>query len=172
MRVLASVFLLAALLLNTFGFYLSFFAEQHSVHEQVGRSMDTHPATEHSITLNHAQFRRITWLREGKECRINGNLYDVAKIEFLAGGVKLYVEEDMVEAVLINGFIKTLLGQDKEQSKVPMKVLPQNLFTDFVVTESNFAFFNAEQAVRMFNVMERFSSRTPEEQTPPPPNRA
>jgi hypothetical protein len=169
MRVLSFLFL-SVLLLNMFGFYTAFMVKQGAIHE--GRSELTvmaNEASHPSITLSKYNFERVSWIREGKEFRHEGKLYDVSKIEFVDGQVKIFVEEDSLETNLINDFIAVLDVQtEKGQNNSPVKLLLEHFLKEFVIEKSGFVFEPTVSCLSLAEPGSVFNSFIPNTQAPPP----
>ena len=170
MRTLTSISLLLILLLNLFGFYVAFIVKQDVIQREMSELVKDKKQTAHQVvTLCKHDFENIKWITEGKEFRLKGKLYDVSKIEFLNGVVKLFVEEDSLETNLVEDFISIINSQtEKEQNNSPLKLLLEHFLKEFTVEKTSFIFHST---VSFISVVEKdflFTSFISNQQSPPP----
>ena len=109
MRKTISIFLILVLLTNLGGCYILFLIQQFNLKEQVekelkkGISIDK--LAEIVIPLN--EFRKICWIEQNKEFKLNGKMYDVVKIKEENRKIHLFCFDDKKERQLVEKYIKT-----------------------------------------------------------------
>lgn len=170
MRVLTSFFLLCLLLLNLFGFFFIFSFQQNEIQEKVQASF--HQSANHHLEIlsfSKNDFEKIIWLKEGKEFRLNGKLYDVSRIETSNSTVKLFVEEDSMETKLVDNFVALFTSQnDKPINSSPIKIPLQHFMQEFTCNTLTIILHPSFYFVSLMEKKSSFSSITPIGQSPPP----
>lgn len=133
MRVVASIFLVALLFLNLFGFYAAFVVEQGAIRESVSENIERDGNSSGQLmVLSRSEFEDLDWARTGKEFLLNGRLFDVVSIEPTTNGIKIYVESDLRETSLLTEYISLYKEQSgKEPFNAAAKNILQHFFQDF-----------------------------------------
>ncbi len=90
-------------------------------------------ANHHQILLlSKAEFEKIVWLKQHKEFRLDGRLYDVESIEMKNNEVAIHVEEDTQELKLILEFITQFTSEtENKNNSSPIKILLQHFMQEF-----------------------------------------
>ena len=150
MRKFISISLLLLLLLNLLGFYTAFFVKQEVIQREMSELVKNKKQTALPVvTLSRHDFENIKWIVEGKEFRFKGKLFDISKIEFSNGIVKLFAEEDSLETNLVEDFISIISSQkEKEQSNSPLKVLLEHFVKEFTVERTALIFHSPASGQR------------------------
>lgn len=134
MKVALPISLVILLLLNLFGFYIAYYVKLEGVRDEVEETLHSSRALQ-AITLSYGEYSRLQWTKPGRECRINGNMYDVAKTETFASGVRLYVRMDEDETVLDDIFAQNFQSK-QELPGTPVKLLVSLIGQDFIVVKN------------------------------------
>ena len=170
MRKFLSISLFALLLLNLFGFYIAFVIKQGDVQKEMealtNAPVHTAPAF---ISFSKNDFANIIWLRDKKEFRFNGKLYDVSRIEILKDEVKLFVIDDLAETKLIDEFV-SLFHQQNEKNKTnsPLQFLLEHFLQEFTTGQITVLYHPAVSFTSFFEKDFHFSSFILNQQSPPP----
>jgi hypothetical protein len=169
MRLYSAVFLLGIILLNLFGFYLSFFVSKGCVKMQVAKRMNTvRRSALEQFEFSFADYKQLARPDgDEDELLINGAMYDVKSTEVKAGKVVVYAKRDTAETNLIAKFLTVFdngSSSDNEDSDLLIKVMQQDFvweYTPIVI--------NTSGAVNHFDLFDFiFSTRTGDHLTPPP----
>ncbi len=145
MKKTIAFFLVITLILNLLGFYVVFFLQQQGLQLQAAnfREGEQRSAT---MTFNKQEFEQLNWTREGKEFKLNGNLYDVVSAETDGNRVYLKVVSDNSESDLIDGFT-ALFGKQtgSQETGGPVKTFLQHILLEYTLFTANFALFPDNQ---------------------------
>ncbi len=124
MRKIFAFSFLAILLLNTFGYFVSFSVKRYHIRRQVERLLKQE-AKKHTqqFTFTPNQFKRLRRCENGKEFSMGGYMYDVVKTEFKNGSFILTAYCDHKETNLLGKF-SALFGKQTAHtnSKIPLPV--------------------------------------------------
>ena len=100
MKKLFSIALVLVFSYSFIGFYLNFVIEQTVIKEQVKEKIIRNlPDNELTlIRISSHEKGKITWMEDGKEFRLEGNLYDVVKIKKEKDSICYYCFCDVKES--------------------------------------------------------------------------
>jgi hypothetical protein len=144
--------LLAMLVFCQVGYYFFYMAQQFKIRENVKQQLLI-KLPDSLFTVFAIDDKNLTWEEAGKECIVNGIMYDVAKIKVVGAKKYVYCLPDNKETNLINEFSKTIdnndLNNPKNKSKVTLKfqqlfcaeiesLLKPNIFNCNISTFPNF----------------------------------
>ena len=149
MRRFIPISLVALILLNVFGFYISFLLKKDCIRTEMAELIKGESDENlQAITFSKTDFDKIDWTIKGKEFRKNGKLNDVAKIEVLANTIKVYVLEDSQENDLVADFTSTVQQQsEKDQGNSPLKVLLQQFLNEFTPHQNVLSLYPPQQSL-------------------------
>lgn len=171
MRLYSAVFLLGIILLNLFGFYLSFFVSRGCVQMQVAKRMTTvRRSALEQFEFSFADYKQLARPDgDEDELMINGAMYDVKSTEVKSGKVVVYAKRDTAETNLIAKFLTVFdngPSSDNETTALLIKVMQQDFVWEYssIVIKSPgcYKYFS------LFNIS--FSSRNSTQLSPPPPD--
>jgi len=111
----------AALLLTTIfisqvGYYFIYIIHQHIIKEEIERELLTHiPDSSLELVIVEDHSNNLEWEEEGKEFSLNGDMYDVVRIEVKNGKTYLYCINDKKEKEILNNLVKAVNHDSKKE---------------------------------------------------------
>ena len=167
MKKIFSIALVLVFFYSFIGFYLNFAIEQYVIKEQVKEKIIRNlPDNELTIIRISSHVNgKITWIEDGKEFRLEGNLYDVVKIKEEKGSISYYCFCDVKESKLLANLDNLVKDQsDHSKSKTNLNkqhinVFFQQILPSFGLTESTIHYCNYTSIYKLIYT---------ETQSPPP----
>lgn len=106
MRKIIALTLTAILVVNIFGYLISFNIQRYTIKEDVKRALEqpTHLNTQRFV-FTIQEYRKLHLFDNGEELKIAGNMYDVVKKELKEGKVILTLYSDSKETGLLNELV-------------------------------------------------------------------
>ena len=160
MKKITSILFLALLVFSVAGYFLLFslmrFYVRHTVELQ-----DEKNVTVHQMELRH--LADVKWIRYLKEFEINGELYDVTKIDIGGGVVRISYMEDREETALVNNFINnnSLLNR-------LLKRFVKLILEKYIPQEAQMNLFRSPVSVNFFDSSYQYFSPYGDVLSPPP----
>lgn len=170
MRTLTSISLLLLLLLNLFGFYVSFFLNREGIKEEMVKTMTA--AKRNSLEqfeFTTHEYRQLT-RPDGKddELIINTLMYDVKGVEFRNDKVIVFAKKDISETNLIKKFLSEINDQSSSSRQRNSNLLTKVLQQEFVFIETNFELLititHQRIVTKQFSLISTYFNQS----TPPP----
>ena len=167
MKKLFSIALVLVFFYSFIGFYLNFVIEQTVIKEQVNEKIIQNlPDNDLTIIrISSWENRKITWLEEEKEFRLEGILYDVVKIKKEKGSICYYCFCDVKESKLFANLDKLVRDQsDHSKSKTNLNKQHINVFFHEIILPRELT----ESPVHYCNYTSVYKSLLSDVLSPPP----
>jgi len=114
------------------GYYFVYTIHQHIIKEKIERELLRQiPDSSLEIVIAEDNSDKMEWEEEGKEFSLNGEMYDVARIEIKDGKTYLYCINDKKEKEILNNLVKAVNHDSKKERNNVKPVL-----TDMLVVTS------------------------------------
>ena len=155
MRKILSILLVLSICFTAVGFYPVFIKLQYQVRQEIKHRIKKGiPETElHKITF--AQNEKIDWVRDGKEFRLKGEMFDVVRKEILNGNTIYHCINDKEEKALfaiLDELVKEQM-QDEESSEGSTAQLLFKIFSQTCITPVAFILeFSYSYIIMTFHV--------------------
>jgi len=161
-----SIVLLSLIFLQVGGGYVYFIARLSSIRLEMREQLRTLPDHELTLlTLSESDFKKAQV--DDHEVKVDGKMYDIARIETRKGKVFVFAKHDEAEDNLLS-FVQEILNRSANDKKpVPNQVI-QLLTLDFVLIENEFP-QNSSVYIRHASVYVRAFYGNPSLIDAPPP---
>lgn len=138
MRVFIAITFIAVVLLNLFGFYMAFIMNRNEIRREMQQHLRQADKDELTVmTMSREEYDKLVWVKENREFRLNGRMFDVEEVQIADDQVILYVEEDHKETRLNDDFASAM--SDKDSSSGPLRNLFQYFLKEFTQTTDSVA---------------------------------
>ena len=148
------------------GYYFVYTIHQHIIKEEIERELLAHvPDSSLELVIEEDHSDKLEWEEKGKEFSLNGDMYDVARIEIKDGKTYLYCINDKKEKEILDNLVKAV-NKNHDNKKERNNVKP--VLTDLIIisqVESE-KIFSDSSPYGTFNVSPVSSFR--EIKSPPP----
>ncbi len=128
------IVLLSLLFLQVGGGYVYFVARLSSIRLEMWEQLKTLPDHELTLlTLSEPEFKKAKV--DDHEVKVDGNMYDIARIERREGKVFVFAKHDEAEDNLLS-FLQEMLNRSANDKKPVPNQFIQILTLDFILTEN------------------------------------
>lgn len=137
----ATIFLLIIIfLINCFGFFILFKTAQYQAKEEAKKLFfqKINPEKLIILTFSDKDLHKIDWYESGKEFSYDNKMYDVVKMIYIAGQLKIYCINDKFEDELfenLNQYIYYNFYQNLSKSKIYKNIFKQ-ILNDYFKSKS------------------------------------
>lgn len=135
MKKLTAISFLLVIFFNQIGYYFYYGYQQYRIRRDIRHALVTNlPESELEIIIAEEWPRQIHWEEEGEEFQLNGEMYDVARIELKDGKHILHCINDKKEKKLLDHFIRTIRDNHddaRKQGRSSGKGMVKCQLTDF-----------------------------------------
>ncbi len=122
MKRLAAILFLVLFLIQIAGFYTYFFVRLSEIHDQVRKQMAHWPEEKLSVLTFEPSQVKGDWLEE-MEFEWEGKMFDIARVEYASGIVKIYCVHDTAEDNLLAFLDNVTRSASQDERSVPPQVL-------------------------------------------------
>jgi hypothetical protein len=123
--------LLSILFISQVGYYFIYTIHQHIIKEKIEKELLTHiPDSSLDVVIAEDWNNKLEWEEEGKEFSLNGEMYDVARIEVKDGKTYLYCINDKKEKEILNNLVKAV-NKNHDSKKERNTIKP--VLTDMLI---------------------------------------
>lgn len=123
--------LLTIIFMNQVGYYFVYTFHQHIIKEEIEKELLTHlPDSSLELVIAEDWNNKLEWKEKGKEFSLNGEMYDVARIEIKDGKTHLYCINDKKEKELLDNLVKTV-NKNHDNKKEGNTIKP--VLTDMLI---------------------------------------
>ena len=170
MRIVVSVSLILLILLNLFGFYVSFYISRENIKAEMSEVVKSSNETSlQRFEFTEAEFQSLERPDgNSKEFKIKGEMYDVKSIQIENGKRIVYAKCDLEETGLLKRLV-SYVSQDSSTKKTNSSgTLIKILQHEFVCS---LFYFHSNTSIRFINITNRVpipSSTQFDRFTPPP----
>ena len=106
MRKVVAVSFVVVLLVNLFGYFISFCVQRYKIRAEVKQMLKLEKIKHtQQFVFTEAEYNQLTKYEGGREFRLNGGMYDVVKKELKDGKVVLFAYCDHKETGLLGKFL-------------------------------------------------------------------
>ena len=122
------------------GYYFVYTIQQHIIKEEIERELLTQiPDSSLDVVVEEDHSGKLEWEEEGKEFSLNGDMYDVARIEIKDGKTYLYCINDKKEKEILNNLVKAVNHDSKKERNNVKPVLTDMIIIATVEPEKTFS---------------------------------
>lgn len=138
MKKLLAFILIAIFLYNQMGYFIAFKIKQYEVRREIkARIKSSVPQSELTvIRIESGKENKLQWIKENKEFRYNGNMYDVVRKEMAAGAVIYHCINDVQEKQLFNDLNEHVSNHMNDQpvnEKNTIKTVTKDYFSEKII---------------------------------------
>jgi hypothetical protein len=158
--------LLSILFMSQVGYYFVYSIQQHILKEEIEKELLSHlPDSSLELVIAEDHNDKLEWEEEEKEFSLNGEMYDVARIEKKDGKTLLYCINDEKEKQLLDNLVKAVTkNHDSKKARNNIKPVLTDLF--FTVTLESPKIFSGSSTYELLDVS--IISSFKEIKSPPP----
>jgi len=170
MRTISSISLLLLLLLNLFGFYVSYVVNRGSIKVEMKNTLalaDKNSLEQFDFTSS--EYAKLTHPNgDAEELMINGVLYDVKAIEYKHNRVIVFAKRDVSETGLLNKFLSEITSQTSSTPAKNHQFLAKVLQQEFVANATALPVVLTTLVQRIVTETPSLITRSLNLATPPP----
>lgn len=164
MRKVLAVSLIAILIVNLFGYFISFTAQRYRIRMEA-KIEKRRNARE--FAFSPAEFEKLHTCEGGKEFSLNGGMYDVVKKELRGGKIILTAYFDHKETGLIQNFLSYFKDETSSSKSKRHRIPSFNLF-EFVAAATPFEWYVPTQKFTFLSYSSPLIPAVLEISSPPP----
>lgn len=147
MKKATSIILLFVFLFNSMGYLIVFKAMQYQAKKEIKSIIKSNlkPNELTEFCFEEKDLGKLVWLEKDKEFIYNGTLYDIVKIEEIAGKTRLFCLNDEQEEQLFADLDKQVnlhIASDKPVKNDSTKQLVKSILEDYFFSDCQFSFIN------------------------------
>jgi len=129
-KALAAI-LLTIIFMSQVGYYFVYTIHQHIIKEEIERELLTNiPESSLEVVIAENWNNKLEWEEKDKEFSLNGEMYDVARIEIKDGKTHLYCINDKKEKELLDNLVQAV-NKNHDSKKERNNVKP--VLTDLII---------------------------------------
>jgi hypothetical protein len=138
-KALAAI-LLSIIFMSQVGYYFVYTIHQHFIKEEIERELLTHiPDSSLDVVIVEDWNNKLVWEEQGKEFSLNGEMYDVARIEIKDGKTHLYCINDKKEKEILDNLVKAVNHDSRKERNTVKPVLTDMIIIATVEPEKTFS---------------------------------
>jgi hypothetical protein len=166
-RKIISLSLIAILLINLFGYFISFTVQRARIRTEVKQLMKAEKMkhTQQFVFTEH-EYEQLSKEDNGKEFKLNGGLYDVVKKEAVDGKIILTAYYDHKETGLLDKF--TSYFTDETQPDKGKQTVPVFSLLEFIFHNADWKCYDSFVCFRLTSYSSNLLSLTLDSASPPP----